>query len=158
MLIQYRKTNPALPDLKFLQNGDWIDVRAAGIKMPDGNILDFENESEAFFFKKDDSFLIRLGFALKLPEGYEAVLAPRSSTFKSFGLMQTNSFGVIDNSYCGDNDEWMLPVFALRHGTFKAFDRIAQFRIQKRQERFELQCVESLGTPDRGGFGSTGVS
>ena len=87
----------------------------------------------------------------------EAHLAPRSSTFKNFGIIQTNSIGVIDNSYCGDNDEWMFPAYALRDTTIHVNDRICQFRIMKKQPLVQFNTVEKLEDEDRGGFGSTGI-
>ena len=111
--------------------------------------------------------LIRLGVAMKLPEGYEAIIAPRSSTFKNFGLLQTNSIGVVDETYCGDNDQWHFPCYCLMPTSFhngkpvtmiKKGDRICQFRIIKHQPHIDLVEVESLGNEDRGGIGSTGTN
>lgn len=125
------------PDAK----SDWIDLRAAqDVTMSAGEYR-----------------LIPLGIAMELPEGYEAHVAPRSSTFKNFGIIQPNSPGVIDRSYCGDNDEWCVPAFALRDTEIKANDRICQFRIVKNQPELTFEEVESLGNPDRTGFGSTGI-
>ena len=123
------------------EKSDWIDLRAAqDVTMSAGEYR-----------------LIPLGIAMELPEGYEAHVAPISSTFKNFGIIQPNSPGVIDRSYCGDNDEWCVPAFALRDTEIKANDRICQFRIVKNQPRIEFEEVETLGNPDRTGFGSTGV-
>ena len=93
---------------------------------------------------------------MKLPEGYEAIMAPRSSTFKNWGIIQTNSIGVIDSSYCGDNDIWMFPAHATKTVTIPAGTRICQFHIQEEQPTIKFNVVESLGTEDRGGLGSTG--
>ena len=120
--------------------GDWIDLRTG---------KDME-------LKKGDFALIPLGVAIELPKGYEALLVPRSSTFKHYGLIQTNSIGVIDESYCGDDDEWMMPVLATRDVTIPFDDRICQFRIIKHQPEITFEETESLGNSDRGGFGSTG--
>lgn len=120
---------------------DWIDLRAA----------------REVHFEKGQFQLIPLGIAVKLPEGYEAHVAPRSSTFKNFGLLQVNGVGVVDGSYCGDNDEWFVPMLATREVTVRKGDRICQFRIMKNQPPLEFQAVEHLGDRDRGGFGSTGV-
>ena len=100
--------------------------------------------------------VISLGVSMKLPEGYEAHLVPRSSTFKKWGVLQVNSMGVIDNSYCGDNDVWGFPALAIRDTVIRKGDRICQFRIQKVMEPVEFVEVERLDAPDRGGFGSTG--
>ena len=95
---------------------------------------------------------------MELPEGYEAHIVPRSSTFKNFGIIQTNHYGIIDESYCGDNDQWCFPAFALRDTIIHKNDRICQFRIVKKQPPVEFEVVEHLGKTDRGGFGSTGIN
>lgn len=124
-----------------IEQGDWIDLRS---------------RIDVVLFK-GEYMLIPLGIAMEIPEGYEAHIAPRSSTFKHYGILQTNSVGVIDNSYCGDNDEWCFPAYATRQTTIEKGERICQFRIIKKQPEIEFQEVETLGNPDRGGFGSTGV-
>lgn len=120
---------------------DWIDLRAAE-----------EVELKAGEFK-----LINLGIAMELPAGYEAHMVPRSSTFKNFGIIQTNHQAVIDNRYCGDNDEWRFPAYALRDTVIHINDRIAQFRIIKKQPEIIFEEVSILGNEDRGGIGSTGT-
>ena len=120
--------------------GDWCDLRA----------------SEDIHLNKDEFKLIPLGVGMILPAGYEAHLAPRSSTFKNFGIIQTNHVGVIDESYCGDNDEWKFPAYALRETTIKKNDRICQFRIMKKQPEIVFVEVDHLADKDRSGFGSTG--
>ncbi len=119
---------------------DWIDMRASE-----------EVELRAGEFK-----LIPLGVAMQIPAGYEAHLVPRSSTFKTWGIIQTNSMGVIDGSYCGDNDMWRMPVYATRDTVIHVNDRIAQFRIIKNQPTICFEKVDHLENKDRGGFGSTG--
>lgn len=119
---------------------DWIDLRAA-------------KEME---LKAGQYAMIPLGVAMKLPEGYEAHIVPRSSTYKNFGLIQTNHMGVVDESYCGDNDQWHMPVYALRDTVIHVNDRICQFRIMEHQPKIVFEEVEALSAPDRGGFGSTG--
>lgn len=101
--------------------------------------------------------LVPLGVSMQLPEGYEARTAPRSSTFKRWGILQANSVGVIDNSYCGTNDEWKLPVYATRDTVLEKGDRICQFRIYEVQPPIDFEECEALSDTDRGGFGSTGV-
>lgn len=130
-----------LEKLRYIDGkSDWIDLRsAADITLKAGE------------FK-----LIPLGVAIALPEGYEAHVVPRSSTFKNYGVIQTNSMGVIDESYSGDNDQWFLPVLAMRDTEIKFNDRICQFRIMEHQPAFEFVECEHLGENDRGGFGSTG--
>ena len=119
---------------------DWIDLRAA-----------VEVTLKAGEFR-----LIPLGVAIALPKGYEAHIAPRSSTFKNYGILQTNSVGVVDCSYCGDNDQWHMPVYATRDVTIEKGARICQFRIMENQPQLHFTRVEHLDAPDRGGFGSTG--
>ena len=119
---------------------DWIDLHAA----------------EDVTLKAGEFRLIPLGVAIALPEGYEAHIVPRSSTFKNYGILQTNSMGVVDRSYCGDNDQWRMPVYATRDVTIEKNARICQFRIMKNQPTLEFIRVEHLDGPDRGGFGSTG--
>lgn len=121
---------------------DWIDLRAA----------------EDVVLKKGEWKLIPLGVAIELPEGYEAHVVPRSSTYKNFGVIQTNSMGVIDASYCGDNDQWFWPALALRDTEIHLNDRICQFRIMENQPHIDFKEVEHLSGEDRGGFGSTGRS
>ena len=110
--------------------------------------------------------MIPLGFALELPRGWEGHLAPRSSTFKTWGIIQTNSVGVVDDTYIGDNDQWHMPVFCLQgkdenegvKGTWiHKGDKIGQFRIMEVMPQIEFEEVESFGNQDRGGFGTTGV-
>ena len=119
---------------------DWIDLRA----------------SEEVTLKKGEFKLIPLGVAMELPKGYEAHIVPRSSTYKNFGLIQANHCGIVDGSYCGDNDMWRVPVIAMRDTTIHVNDRICQFRIMKNQPRICFEQVDHLEGADRGGFGSTG--
>ena len=120
---------------------DWIDLSAA----------------EEVSLRAGDFRLIPLGVAIALPEGWEAHIVPRSSTFKNYGILQTNSMGVVDCSYCGDNDQWRMPVYATRDVTIEKGARICQFRIVENQPKLNFVRVEHLDGPDRGGFGSTGV-
>ena len=119
---------------------DWIDLRAA----------------EDIDLKQGEWKLIPLGVAMELPQGYEAHIVPRSSTFKNFGIIQTNHQGVVDCSYCGDNDQWFMPVLAMRDTEIHVNDRICQFRIMQHQPAIEFDEVKHLDGADRGGFGSTG--
>lgn len=119
---------------------DWIDLRA----------------SEEVTLKQGDFALIPLGVAMELPKGYEAHIVPRSSTYKNFGVIQANHCGVIDGSYCGDNDMWRVPVIAMRDTQIHVNDRICQFRIMKNQPKIQFEIVEHLEGADRGGFGTTG--
>lgn len=119
---------------------DWIDLRA----------------SEEVTLKAGEFQFIPLVVAMELPKGYEAHIVPRSSTFKNFGIIQTNSMGVIDNSYCGDNDQWHFPALAVRDTVIHRGDRICQFRIFRNQPEINFLEEKHLNGKDRGGFGSTG--
>ena len=120
---------------------DWIDLRAA----------------EDITLKKGEFKLVPLGVAMQLPEGYEAHVVPRSSTYRNFGILQTNHFGIIDETYCGDGDQWYFPALAVRDTEIRCNDRICQFRIMKHQPEICFETTEHLAGENRGGFGSTGV-
>lgn len=121
--------------------GDWIDLRA----------------NEDVFMYAGDHVLIPLGVAMELPKGHEAHIVSRSSTFKKFGILQTNSMGVVDESYCGDNDQWFFSAYAPKDAAIVKGDRICQFRIVEKQPKIEFKVVKTLGNEDRGGHGSTGT-
>ena len=128
--------------IEKIEQGDWIDLRCA---------------TDELILFKDEFRLIPLGIAMQLPEEYEAHIVPRSSTFKNFGIIQTNHVGIIDESYCGDNDQWFFPALATRDILINKNDRICQFRIIKKQPPVEFEEVTSLDNANRGGFGSTGT-
>ena len=130
-----------MPRLKKIKQGDWIDLYT----------------SEEVVLKANEFIYIDLGISMELPAGYEAIMAPRSSTFKNWGLIQTNSIGVIDSSFASDSDIWKFPAYATRDVTIPVHTRIAQFRIQKIQPEFVFEEVNSLGNAARGGLGSTGT-
>lgn len=139
--IQIKYHSEEIEKLTYIDGkSDWIDLRAA----------------EEVELKAGDFKLINLGVSMKLPEGYEAHIAPRSSTFKNYGLLQVNSVGVVDNSYSSDKDIWRMPVWATRDTVVHVNDRICQFRIVKNQPQIDFAEVEHLGGVERGGFGSTG--
>lgn len=152
----YVKSFYNTPVPKFIKKGDWVDLQtSAGLHRDD--------------YKAGSFAMLPLGVAMRLPNGFEANVVPRSSTFKNFGCIQVNSFGVIDNSYNGNGDEWKDPVYFLRDGTVKSGDRLCQFKITLSQKAtvwqkikwlfckgFEFVEVEELNGVDRGGFGSTG--
>ena len=136
-------------ELNMIEKGNWCDLYA----------------NKDMFIPEGEKMMIPLGVAMQLPEGYEAHVVPRSSTFKTWGIIQTNNIGIIDNSYCGDNDQWFYPAYCLepknfidnQYGTLiRKGDKIAQFRIIEVQPKLEFEKVELLGNKDRGGFGSTG--
>lgn len=140
--IKVKYFTDKIDKLKFIEGkSDWMDLHAA----------------EDVELKAGDFKLIPLGVAIELPEGYEAHVIPRSSTFKNYGILQTNSMGLIDESYCGDNDQWFMPVYATRDTVIHQNDRICQFRLMDHQTSLEITEVEHLEGKDRGGFGSTGV-
>ena len=136
-------------ELNMIEKGNWCDLYA----------------NKDMFIPEGEKMMIPLGVAMQLPEGYEAHVVPRSSTFKTWGIIQTNHIGIIDNSYCGDNDQWFYPAYCLepknfidnQYGTLiRKGDKIAQFRIIEVQPKLEFEKVELLENKDRGGFGSTG--
>lgn len=140
--IKIKYISNQIEKLRYIDGkSDWIDLRAA----------------ENIAFKKGEFKLISLGVAMELPKGYEAHIVPRSSTFIKFGIIQTNHLGIIDETYCSNEDVWKFPALALRETKIHVNDRICQFRIIKNQPTIEFDEVEDLGNEIRGGFGSTGT-
>lgn len=169
------KTEGCLPVI--IDKGDWIDLCTAEqveLKAPHANKMHVRKgkEDPQKVRTRDVDFhweLIPLGIAIELPRGYEAIIAPRSSAFKNWGILQTNSIGIVDNSYSSDKDEWKLSVIATRNTIIPKGVRLAQFRIQLSQEatlwqklkwllssKIRIKAVSSLNNKERGGFGSTG--
>jgi len=140
VLVKY--FDKEIDKIQTFDYGDWTDLRAA----------------ETIELKQGEYKLIPLGIGMKMPEGMEAHIAPRSSTFKNFGIIQTNSVGIVDNAYCGETDQWMMPVYAVRDTVIHKNDRICQFRLFNKQPKFHITEVEHLNEESRGGFGSTGVN
>ena len=140
LTVEIKYHDPGLTPIQPCDKGDWIDLRSA----------------ETVSLKAGDFYILSLGVSMRLPEGYEAHIAPRSSTFKNWGVIQTNSVGVVDNSYCGDGDIWKIPLLAMRDTVINFNDRICQFRIVKKMPKVQLIKKDRLGENDRGGFGSTG--
>ena len=138
--IKIKYFDKEIDKIEKISKGDWIDLRSA----------------ETINLKKGEFHLIPLGVGMKLPNGYEANIVPRSSTYKNFKILQTNCYGVIDNSYSGENDQWFYPVIAMEDTTINKNDRICQFRINKIQPKIQIEEVNHLDDVDRGGFGSTG--
>ena len=139
--IKIKYHTDEIEKLRYIDGkSDWIDLRSA----------------EDVELKAGDFKLISLGVSMELPKGYEAHIVPRSSTFKNFGVIQTNHQAVIDESYNGDNDIWKYPVYALRDTIIHKNDRICQFRIMEHQPTIEFDEVEHLEGEERGGFGSSG--
>ena len=141
-VVEIKYHSDQVERLKYIGGlkSDWVDLRAA----------------EDVVMKEGEFALISLGISVKLPKGYEMIIVPRSSTFKNFGILQTNSMGVIDETYCGDNDIIRFPALAVRDTEIHVNDRICQFRIQKHQPPLQFEEKEHLSDQDRGGFGSTG--
>lgn len=140
--IKIKYFDNEIDKISKIENGDWVDLRAA----------------ETISLKKGEFKLIPLGIGMILPEGYEAHVVPRSSTYKNFKIIQTNHQGVIDESYCGDNDQWMFPAYALEDTIIKKNERICQFRIMQKQPEINFITVDKLNDNNRGGFGSTGTN
>ncbi|MBQ2577639.1 MAG: deoxyuridine 5'-triphosphate nucleotidohydrolase [Lachnospiraceae bacterium] len=139
--IRIKYHSKEIDHLEYIDGkSDWIDLRAA----------------KDYDLKQGEFALIDLGISVELPRGYEMIIAPRSSTFKNFGLIQTNSIGVVDESYCGDDDVIMMPALAMRDTKISVGDRVCQFRILRHQPTVVFEEVETLGNKTRGGFGSTG--
>ena len=139
--IKIKYFSEQIEKLRYIDNkSDWIDLRA----------------SEQVELKAGEFKLIPLGIAMELPLGYEAHVVPRSSTFKNYGILQTNSMGIIDETYSGDNDQWFFPALAIRDTVIHVNDRICQFRIMEHQPKIEFIETKHLGNEDRGGHGSTG--
>ena len=169
MKIKVRLINPNCK-FEFIDKGEWIDLRSAittELKAPYANTLNGKRDKRDVEF---DYQLIPLGFAMKLPKDFEALIVPRSGTFKQWNMIQTNHLGIVDSSYSGSNDEWKMPILAFRDTTIIEGDRICQFRIQPSQKasvwtklkwlftnKIEFVWVDSLDEEDRGGIGSTGV-
>lgn len=141
--IKIKYFSDEIERLRYIDGkSDWIDLRAA----------------ETVSIKAGEFHMIPLGVAMKLPEGYEAHVVPRSSTFKNYGLIMTNSMGIVDNSYCGPEDQWFIPVYAMRDTKVNFNDRICQFRIMENQPHIDFVEDSLEGEINRGGFGSTGIN
>lgn len=140
MNIKIKYFTNEIDKIQKIDKGDWVDLRSA----------------QTVELKAGEFKLIPLGVAMELPNGYEAHVVPRSSTYKNFGIIQTNHQAVIDESYCGDNDQWFYPAYALRDTVINVNDRICQFRIMEKQPHITFEEVDSLNNVDRGGIGSTG--
>lgn len=141
MEIKIKYFDKEIDKLEKIAKGDLIDLRSA----------------ETVEMKAGEYRLIKLGIGIKLPKGFEAHVYPRSSTFKNFGIILANSVGIIDNSYCGDDDQWCFPAFALRDTVIHKNDRICQFRIMENQPELEFIEVDKLDDVSRNGIGSTGI-
>ena len=165
--IKVRYLDSQMPKLNVIDNGDWIDLRVVSAVA----VLNTEYEIKAGFdlsrhnnwnsrskihYRKDDVIVCRLGVSMELPVGMKAKIIPRSSLFKNHGLMLANSVGAIDYSYRGDDDEWILMLYATRDGSLEKYERIAQFDVVP-SPQFTFEEVKKLSDQSRGGFGTTGI-
>ena len=142
IVLKIRYLSDRIEKLRYIDGrSDWIDLRA----------------SEDMVIRKGECRLIPLGVAIQLPEGYEAHVVPRSSTFRNYGLIQAKSCGGVDESYCGNEDQWFVPMYATRDTEVHVNDRICQFRIMKHQPEIVFEETEQLSGKNRGGFGTTGI-
>lgn len=140
--IKIKYIDEKIEKLRYIDGkSDWIDLRSA----------------EDVIMKKGDFKLISLGVSMELPKGYEAHVVPRSSTYKNFGIIQANHYGIIDESYCSNEDIWKFPAIAMKDTEIHKNDRICQFRIFKNQPSIDFEEVDDLKNERRGGFGSTGI-
>ena len=155
--VKYHDNN--MPKLTKRDKGNWIDLRAIEGGKVNGEkaIWEAKGDTKVLKYKAGDFLMVNLGVTIAPPNGFEVYLAPRSSTFKNFGLIQTNSWGVGDDSFRGNNDIYHQPFFALRDGEIELYERVGQFRIQEVMPSFDIEEVEDTGYDNRGGFGSTGT-
>ena len=139
--IHIKYFSPDYHKLEYIEEkSDWIDLRS----------------NETINLEKDKHYLIPLGIAMQLPKGYEALIAPRSSSFKKWGIIQTNTPGIVDETYCGPNDQWFMSVYATKNAKIERFDRVCQFRIIEHQPTIHFKESELTNNISRGGHGSTG--
>ena len=165
--IKKMRENAKLPEFK---NGNWMDCYVSQIGKVDrftlslGGEFDFKKDvhwhdvdsKESITYSKDDVLVFKLGFAINLPKGKELHILPRSGTFRKYGLILTNSMGIGDDTFIGDNDEYMAVMYATRNGSVRIGDRLVQIKIENAMPKFEFEEVETFGNKDRGGYGSTG--
>ena len=159
MEIKIKYLDPNVPKLVHIggqEKSNWIDVYAARFEIDDNPVWNEMLDDCSLYIEPGHIIRVFLGFAMELPLGYEAHIAPRGSTFRKYGLVQTNSVGVVDSSYCGDTDEWFIPFYSLESGIIARYDRIAQFRIMETMPTVKFKPVDSLVNASRGGYGSTG--
>lgn len=158
--VKYKTLNSEVPPLQKIAKGDWIDLYIATIEIIDEPFISKVKRKlgilKDYQYDKGTTLLFNLGIAMELPVGYESYITPRSSTFKKYGLILTNSIGVLDNLYKGDSDYYLAMCHSLKSGEVKAGDRLFQFRVQRNQPHIRFQEVKSLGNEDRGGYGTTG--
>lgn len=142
LTIKIKYLDDKMPKIAKIPIGDWIDLRSA----------------EEYIYDANTALMINLGIAMELPAGHEAHVLPRGSTFENYGIIQTNSMGIVDGAYCGSDDIWKFPAYSLRPGIIRKYDRICQFRIMPAMGLTAINEVEVLKNKNRGGFGGTGTS
>ena len=161
-IVEVKYFDSNLPKLEITEKGDCIDLRVSKVyRMKSHSGLPMKDKEEVEFpyhYHNDDVLFFKLGVGMKLPKGYKANVYPRSSTFKNYGFILTNSVGIIDNSYCGNTDEWAAMMYCTREGVINYGDRILQFEpVPVYTHNFSYEEVEELDEDSRGGYGSTGV-
>ncbi len=156
MKIRVKYHDKNMPKIQQIEKGNWIDLRVIGGKI-NGEKIQIEEKTKLIKYKKGDFLMLNLGVALEIPKSYEAYIVPRSSTYKTFGLIQTNHIGIVDDTYIGDGDIYHMPCYALRDGEIELYERVCQFRIQESMPKLEIEEVDFLDNGDRGGFGTTGT-
>lgn len=163
--IKYKKLSNVIDSPSIIANGDWVDLRCSKEVI----INPFIKQSKSTAVIGSNIFYIPTGLAFKLPKGFEAHIVARSSTPTKYGFIVPNCTGIIDNSFCGNTDEWKIPSLGFNANTIPANTRIAQFKIELSQKAtvwqklkwllssgIELVEVTDLASTNRGGFGSTG--
>ena len=158
--VKYKTLNSEVPPPQKIAKGDWIDLYVATIEIIDEPFISKIKRKlgilKDYQYDKGTTLLFNLGIAMELPVGYESYITPRSSTFKKYGLILTNSIGILDNLYNGSSDYYLAMCHSLKSGEVKPGDRLFQFRVQRNQPHIKFQEVKSLGNEDRGGYGTTG--
>ena len=160
MKIRVKYHDEKMPRFEQIEKGNWIDMRIIGGKI-NGKPIEFIKDEihhiEYFKYKQGDFMMLNLGVSIEIPKGWEVNIVPRSSTFKNYGVIQTNHFGVGDDTFVGDNDVYHFPCYALKDGMITKYDRVCQFRLNEKMEVLEIEEVDFLGNEERGGFGTTGT-
>ena len=153
--VKVKYIDPNIGKLIKTEKGDLIDLRASEVTV-NGESIEFDGQP--IYYKAGDVVFIKLGIAMEMPKGYTAKVYPRSSTFKNYGLILTNSTGCIDQTYCSDSDQWCAMFYAIKDGKINYNDRVCQFEIHKSiMNDFTFNEVDNLNNETRGGYGSTGV-
>lgn len=154
--LKVRYIDKGIDELVKIEKGDLIDLRVSSIMVNKEDKTE-ELKNNPIKYKAGDVVFIGLGFAMQMPKGYKANVYPRSSTFKNYGLILTNSVGQIDNTYQGNDDEWKVMLYALKDGEISYNDRVVQMEVVKAMpSKIRILAVDELIGSNRGGYGSTG--